>query len=63
MTSPKIQALGIIQDWSATRWKAAGYVEGIGWLEARGKKPHRGHGDVAGAGGHAGDQAIRRLSR
>jgi hypothetical protein len=37
MTPPKIQALGIIQDWSATRWKATGYVEGVGWLEARGK--------------------------
>jgi hypothetical protein len=36
MTSPKIKALGITQDWSATRWKATGYVEGVGWLEAWG---------------------------
>jgi hypothetical protein len=33
----KIQALGIVQDGSPTRWKATGHVEGIGWLEARGR--------------------------
>ena len=32
----KIQALGIVQDGSPTRWKAMGYVEGVGWLEAWG---------------------------
>jgi hypothetical protein len=36
MTAPTIQALGITQQWSTTRWKATGYVEGIGWLEAWG---------------------------
>ena len=36
MTSPTIQALGITQEWSGTRWKATGYVEGVGWLEAWG---------------------------
>jgi hypothetical protein len=36
MTSPKIQALGVIQEWSGTSWKATGYVEGIGWLAAWG---------------------------
>jgi hypothetical protein len=36
MTPPKIQALGITQEWSATRWKATGDVDGIGWLEAWG---------------------------
>jgi hypothetical protein len=34
MTSPEIQALGVTQEWSGTRWKATGYVEGVGWLEA-----------------------------
>jgi hypothetical protein len=34
--TPKIQALGITQQGSPTRWKATGYVEGVGWLEARG---------------------------
>jgi hypothetical protein len=37
MTTPKIQALGIVQQGSPSRWKARGYVEGIGWLEARGR--------------------------
>lgn len=37
MTPPTIQALGITQEWAGTRWKATGYVEGIGWLEAWGK--------------------------
>jgi hypothetical protein len=37
MKHPKIQALGITQQWSTTSWKATGYVEGIGWLEAWGK--------------------------
>jgi hypothetical protein len=36
MNPPKIQALGITQHWSTTSWKATGYVEGIGWLEAWG---------------------------
>jgi hypothetical protein len=36
MTPPKIQALGITQEWSGTSWKATGYVEGIGWLAAWG---------------------------
>jgi hypothetical protein len=36
MTPPKIQALGITQEGSPTRWRATGYVEGIGWLEAWG---------------------------
>jgi hypothetical protein len=37
MKHPKIQALSITQQWSTTSWKATGYVEGIGWLEAWGK--------------------------
>jgi hypothetical protein len=37
MNTPEIQALGIVQDHFTTRWKATGYVEGIGWLEAWGK--------------------------
>jgi hypothetical protein len=36
MTPPPIQALGITQQWPTTRWKATGYVDGIGWLEAWG---------------------------
>ena len=36
MTPPKIQALGVIQKWSGTSWKATGYVEGISWLAAWG---------------------------
>jgi hypothetical protein len=36
MNTPKIEGLGIVQDGSPTRWKATGYVEGIGWLEAWG---------------------------
>jgi hypothetical protein len=36
MNTPKIRALGIVQDGSPTRWKATGDVEGIGWLEAWG---------------------------
>jgi hypothetical protein len=36
MTPPKIQALGITQEGAPTRWKATGYVEGLGWLEAWG---------------------------
>jgi hypothetical protein len=36
MSTPKIQALGITQQWSTTSWKASGDVEGIGWLEAWG---------------------------
>jgi hypothetical protein len=34
MTSPEIQALGITRDSFSGRWKARGYVEGLGWLEA-----------------------------
>jgi hypothetical protein len=33
---PKIQALGIVQEWSTTSWRATGYVDGVGWLEAWG---------------------------
>jgi hypothetical protein len=36
MTIPKIQALGITQDGSPTRWRATGDVAGVGWLEAWG---------------------------
>jgi hypothetical protein len=36
MTPPSIQALGITQEWFGTSWKATGYVEGVGWLEAWG---------------------------
>jgi hypothetical protein len=36
MTTPKIKGLGITQEWSTTRWRATGYVDGIGWLEAWG---------------------------
>jgi hypothetical protein len=36
MNTPEIQALGIVQEGSPTRWKARGYVEGLGWLEAWG---------------------------
>ena len=36
MTTPEIQALGITQEGDPTRWHATGYVEGLGWLEARG---------------------------
>jgi hypothetical protein len=34
--TPKIQALGITQEGAPTSWRATGYVEGLGWLEARG---------------------------
>jgi hypothetical protein len=36
MTPPKLQGLGITQEWLGTSWKASGFVEGIGWLEAWG---------------------------
>jgi hypothetical protein len=36
MTPPEIQALGISRQWSTTDWKAAGYAEGMDWLEAWG---------------------------
>ncbi len=36
MTTPTIQALGITQEGDPTRWKATGYVEDVGWLEAWG---------------------------
>jgi hypothetical protein len=37
MTTPKMQALGITQEGSATRWRAMGYVDGVGWLHACGQ--------------------------
>jgi hypothetical protein len=36
MTPPTIQALGVTQEGSPTRWKATGYVVEVGWLEAWG---------------------------
>jgi hypothetical protein len=36
MSTPKIRALGIVQDRFTMRWKATGEVEGVGWLEAWG---------------------------
>ncbi len=36
MTPPKIQGLGITQEGTPTRWRATGYVQGLGWLEAWG---------------------------
>jgi hypothetical protein len=36
MNTPTIQASGITQEGSSTRWKASGYVDGVGWLEAWG---------------------------
>jgi hypothetical protein len=36
MTPPTIQALGVTPEGAPTRWKATGYVEGVGWLEAWG---------------------------
>jgi hypothetical protein len=36
MTPPPIQALGITQEGASDRWKATGYVDGLGWLEAWG---------------------------
>jgi hypothetical protein len=36
MSIPKIQALGITQHWSPTRWNATGDVDSVGWLEAWG---------------------------
>lgn len=36
MTTPRIQALGITQEGAPTRWKATGYVDGVGWLDAWG---------------------------
>ena len=33
---PKIKGLGITQVGAATRWKATGYVDGMGWLGAWG---------------------------
>ena len=37
MTPPKIRALGVTQNWLGTSWRATGFVEGVGWLEAWGK--------------------------
>jgi hypothetical protein len=36
MMTPKIHALGITPEGSATRWQATGDVDGVGWLEAWG---------------------------
>jgi hypothetical protein len=36
MSTPKVQALGIIQDSFTKCWKATGEVEGVGWLEVWG---------------------------
>jgi hypothetical protein len=36
MTRPDIQALGVTQEGSPSRWRATGYLEGVGWLEAWG---------------------------
>jgi hypothetical protein len=33
---PEIQALSITQEGAPTSWRARGYVEGLGWLEAWG---------------------------
>jgi hypothetical protein len=34
MILPTIKGIGITQQWSATSWKATGYVDEMGWLEA-----------------------------
>jgi hypothetical protein len=36
MTTPTIQALAVTQEGTPTRWKATGYVGGLGWLEVWG---------------------------
>lgn len=36
MNPPKMKGLGITQEGLPTRWKAAGHVGGVGWLEAWG---------------------------
>jgi hypothetical protein len=36
MSTPNIRGLGVVQDGSPNRWKATGYVDGVGWLEAWG---------------------------
>jgi hypothetical protein len=36
MTPPTIQGLGLTQEGSPMRWKATGYIEGLGWLAAWG---------------------------
>jgi hypothetical protein len=51
MTPPKIQALGITQEWPGTRWKARGHVESVGWLEAWGPQPGGRYARPAGTGG------------
>jgi hypothetical protein len=33
MTIPKIHALGIVQEPWSRRWRARGFVGGVGWLE------------------------------
>jgi hypothetical protein len=47
MTTPKIQALGVVQEGSPTRWKATSAVEGGGLAGGLGHEPDRGHGGVA----------------
>jgi hypothetical protein len=37
MTTAKMKALGITQEGASTRWRATGYLETIGWLEAWGR--------------------------
>jgi hypothetical protein len=32
MAAPRSQALGITQGGSGARWRATGYIEGVGWL-------------------------------
>jgi hypothetical protein len=41
MTSPRLHALGLMQQGSPTRWKATGSVAGVGWLEAWGLRWQR----------------------
>jgi hypothetical protein len=48
MTPPTIQALGVTQEGSPSRWRATGYVEGIGWLGGSGHQPDHGHEGAAG---------------
>jgi hypothetical protein len=36
MPPSKSKGLGVTQEGAPTRWKATGYVEGIGWLEGWG---------------------------
>jgi hypothetical protein len=36
MNTLEIQSLGVTQEGAPTRWRATGYVDGLGWLEAWG---------------------------